>query len=207
MDLELRVDAKPMVKAFRKIRADQLPFAQSLALTMTAGDVGLEWQDVFVKELDRPTPFTVNSVAVIPARKSRLVARVLVKDIAAQYLEPLVDGGPHFLGKKQGLLGPRDVKLNAYGNLSRGKLASLKRKKGVYVGPIKTKGGQVVNGVWERRPAKKGLPAHLKLVIRFADPLPVENRLDLITPTRRVVLGRFPLNFAKAFNHAIATMR
>ncbi len=40
------------------------------------------------------------------------------------------------------MLAPRAVGLNQYGNLPKSKLASLRAKPNVYIGPIKTKSGR-----------------------------------------------------------------
>lgn len=234
MQIEIKTDLKAWSKSMSDIQKKQLPFAIATALTATAGRAGLDWQDEMRKRLDRPTPFTVNSVAVKPARKSNLVATVLVKDIASNYLEPFVDGGPHFLGGKRGLLTPKNVPLNAYGNLSKGKLAALKARQGVFIGPVTFKNGQTINGVWQRGQvgtrrgrllragkygtkgannlksnAAKGLTAltTLKLLIRFNDPQPVKQRLDFQGRAEAAVRKHFEAEFAKAFTHALATAK
>lgn len=219
MEFALRVDVSQLRKGLKGIQQKQLPFAVAQALTATAGRVGLAWDAEMKEKLDRPTPFTLNSVAVLPARKSNLKATVLLKDIAAAYLEPFVDGGVHFLGGKRALLGPKNVALNAYGNLSRNKVAALKGKPGVFVGPVTLKSGAVVSGVWQRtatgKVAKgrriKGVVSpqagHLKLLIRFADDLPVRQRLDFQGRAEKAVKAYFEPEFAKAFAKAMATAK
>lgn len=236
MTLEFRLDLSGYRKDMDAIVRKQLPFAQAQALTMTAGHVGLAWQDEMKGELDRPTPFTLNAVAVRPARKSNLTATVYVKDIAATYLEPFVDGGPHALGSKKGLLTPKNVALNAYGNLTRNKLATLKGKGNVFVGAVKFKSGEAVNGVWQRgargsrrgrmgglRPGGYGTKGShnlkhnramglsaattLKLLIRFSDPLPVTQRLDFRGRADVTVRDEYAAAFAKALANALATAR
>lgn len=216
MQFEIKTDLKAFTKGMADVAKRQLPFAMAQALTMTAGRVGLDWQDEMRKRLDRPTPFTVNSVAVRAARKSNLVATVLIKDIAATYLEPFVDGGPHFLGAKKGLLTPKNVPLNAYGNLTKGKLAALRGKPGVFIGPVRLKSGQIVNGVWQRpvagrRKASRAAPVQgvtaLKLLIRFTDPQPVKQRLDFSGRAEAAVRKHFEAEFAKAFAGAQATAK
>lgn len=216
MQFEIKTDLKAFTKGMADVAKRQIPFAMANALTATAGRVGLDWQDEMRTHLDRPTPFTQNSVAVNGARKSNLVATVRIKDIAAAYLEPFVVGGPHFLGAKKGLLTPKNVPLNAYGNLSKGKLAALKAKPGVFVGQIRLKSGQVVNGVWQRdlvakrkamrtkAPALAGATA-LKLLIRFTDPQPVKQHLAFYARAEASVRKHFDAEFAKAFAQAQRT--
>lgn len=222
MQIELKTDLRAFTKGMAEVQKKQLPFAMASALTMTAGRVGLAWQDTMRADLDRPTPFTINSVAVRGARKSDLVATVYVKDIAAAYLEPFVEGGLHYLGQKKGILAPKAVPLNAYGNLPRSKLAALRGKPGVFVGPVRLKSGQVISGVWQRKgPAVKatgkrrerrsaqppeGVRA-LTLLIRFSDPLPVKQRLPFNAVALDTVRRVFDAQFAKAFAGALATAK
>lgn len=226
----MRVDLKVDMKAFRReMRATvgrQLPFATAQALTATAGRAGLGWQAEIAEKFDRPTPFTVKSVAVIGARKSNLTATVFVKDIAAQYLMPYVDGGRHFLGRKAAILAPKNTTLNAYGNLPRSRIATLKGRRDIYIGPIRTRSGELVNGVWQRlatgksagprikgaaRPARHsttpGSPARLKLLIRFSDPLEVRTRLDFYGRAERAVDAFLVAEFDKALKKALETAR
>lgn len=213
----LVADLTGLTKGLKDVQRRQLPFATSLALTATAGDLGVAWQDEIEKTFDRPTPFTIKSVAIRPARKTALIATVYVKDIAAEYLRPYVEGGKHSLGGKQGLLTPKNVGLNAYGNLTRNKLTTLKGKRDVFVGEVKVKGGGSINGVWQRkRPTgRKGVvrakgaggPAVLKLLIRFSDPLPVEEKLPLYDIAPGVVARSIPIRFAEAWARAQATAR
>lgn len=232
MQLRVKVDLSQLKKGLKDVRQKQIPYATALALTATAGHVGKAWQEEMERKLDRPTPFTVNSVAVIPARKSSPTATVLLKDVAAAYLEPFVDGGKHFLGGKKGLLTPKNVPLNQYGNLTKNKIAQLKAKQNVFVGAVKLKSGQVVNGVWQRgsrggrrksgygskgsRHVKhnEGLGltgynnrAPLKLLVRFSDPQAVTQHLDFMGRAEKAILEHFEPEFVKAFAKAMASAK
>lgn len=232
MEIGLKTDIRAYSKRMKDVQKRQLPFAIAQALTATAGHAGLAWQDEMATELDRPTPFTVNSVAVRGARKNNLVATVYVKDIAAAYLEPFVEGGPHYLGAKKGILAPKAVPLNQYGNISRRKIAQLKAKPNVFVGPVRLKSGQVVSGVWQRpSPGErrkggygtmgshhvkhnegKGLGGYnnrttLKLLVRFSDPLPVTQHLDFQGRAEKAVREFFQPSFEKAFAAALRSAK
>lgn len=213
MQPEFRVDMSGLAKGLNEVARKQFPFAMSLALTATAGEIGLAWQDEMASELDNPTPFTLKSVAVRPARKSNLSATVFIRDIAAEYLEPFVDGGPHFLGSKRGLLTPKNVAVNQYGNLTRNKLSSLKGRANVYIGKVRTKGGDEISGVWQRptaaaiRRAPKGSSPGLKLLIRFSDPLPVKQHLRFYERAEALVAKAFTAHFAEALERALATAK
>lgn len=212
--LQVRVDTSRVTKGFSDVRRRQIPFATSLALTATAGHVGIAWQEEIEDTFDRPTPWTVRSVAIAPARKSNLVAIVYVKDIAAEYLAPYVDGGVHSLGGKRGLLSPKNVRLNQYGNLTRNRMGQLKGRADVFIGQVQVKGGGSISGVWQRKRApsrkvRKNMkgPAALKLLIRFSDPLPVKEKLEVYDVSPKVVGRVFAPEFASAFNRAMATAK
>jgi len=222
--LAFKVDLKAYRKAMDETHRRQLPFATAQALTATAGHVGLAWQQEMQTKLDKPTPFTVNSVAVTPARKDNRTAVVYIRDIAAQYLEPFVDGGTHFLGGKQGLLTPKDIKTNAYGNIPRNALSALKGRPDIFIGKVETKDGQSINGVWQRvnvntkggvrrgKKANRGSlysaqHGRLKLLIRFNDPMVVRQHLDFDGRAAEAVAKYIEPEFAKAFSKAMATAR
>lgn len=71
--------------------ARQLPFATATALTSTARAVREAEVAEMRRVFDRPTPFTLNALQVVPARKDALVAEVRYKD-----QQPYT--GKHFLG-------------------------------------------------------------------------------------------------------------
>jgi hypothetical protein len=122
----------------------QVQFATRVALTRTAKKaepaLQREMRDVF----RNPTPYTLSSVYVQPATKSRLEATVKLKDDAtkatpaAKFLAPQIDGGQR--GQKRferalqaaGVMptGYRAVpgsgaRLDAFGNISRGQIVQI----------------------------------------------------------------------------------
>jgi hypothetical protein len=182
----------------------QLPFATALALTGIAKKIRLEEQKALPTILDRPTPFTINSIGVKAATKANPTATVFVRDIAAQYLAPFEFGGPHFLGAKRGLLTPKNVGLNPYGNLPRNLVARLKGRRDVFVGAVTTRSGETIRGLWQR--PSTGATG-LKLLIRFSDPLPVKQHLDYRARAEAVARRWFEPEFRAAMKKALATAR
>src|ERR1051325_4706485 len=79
----------------------QFPFATALALTRTAKDAQPAVRARMQKDFDRPTPFTLNSTYITPAKKTDPVptADVYFKNEAskgtpaAKYIAPEVFGG------------------------------------------------------------------------------------------------------------------
>jgi hypothetical protein len=216
--LNIKVDLKPLQRAFIDLRSKQVPFATALALTTLAkGAQALERADI-LETFPTATPFTQGGVAITPATKSRQVATVFIKDIQSAYLEPFVDGGVHYLGGKRGLLVPKGINVNQYGNLPKGKLQALKGKPGIFVGSVKTKHG-LINGVWQRpvaasvatKGSKRGTVAKprapMKLLIRFEDPQPVKEHLDFYRRAERYLRANAPAVFNQSMRKALATAR
>jgi hypothetical protein len=223
IEISIRSNIKEVQKSLDAFAYQQLPFATSNALTALAKEVK---DDGFVKALtdtlDRPTPFTLNSAGVKPAKKNKQYAEVFVKDIAAGYLKPYEFGGERKLNS-QAVLYPKGVPLNQYGNIPRSKVKSLKGRKDIYVGKIKTKSGDVINGVWQRPVSaarmvtKKGMPRNLpktanttgklKLLIKFGDPQEVKQDLNYRERAQRIVNTRFNAVFGAALAKAMATTK
>jgi hypothetical protein len=207
--INIKADLKGVHRAFINLKAKQAPFATALALTTLAKGAAAAERDEAAKTFDTPTPFTLNAFRVQPATKSNLVAVIAVKDVQAEYLEPYVVGGDRYLGKKKGMLAPRNVALNQYGNLSRGKIRALQAKPNVYVGKITTKSGRVISGVWQRPgPARKGKSAGpIKLLIRFEDTTPAPKHLAFVERATSYVRANAVREFQAAMRKAMATAR
>lgn len=201
--------------------ARQVAFASVLAVNAVAKDVQLAEQDNMRDVLDRPTPFTIKSVAIQRATKRLPVATVFVKDIAARYLEPYEAGGLNILNGRA-LLKPKGQGTNQYGNLPRRTIASLQGRSDIYIGKVKTRRG-VVDGVWQRsaqgatvvgktgkvRKTRKGLNSSgkLKLLIAFTDAHPVKQRLHWREVARGEVDRMFDLRFRQGMARAWATRK
>ena len=181
----------------------QIPFATSQALTSVAREIAAAQKVALGRKLESPTPFTVNAVGSSGARKNNLKARVFVRDIAAEYLEPFEFGGDHKLNS-QALLNPKNIKLNKFGNMPRNKLFQLKARPNVFVGEVNG-----VNAVWQRRKPKKAKKKRAKrsangtrrakpkqrspkLLVRFGDALPVTPVLGYMDRSRAMAEALMP---------------
>lgn len=200
---------------------DQIPFATSSAINALAKQVQAGEIENLRTTFRNPSPFTLRSVRMTPARKSSPEASVFVMDKAEQYLEPYEFGGVHQL-PGPALFNPKDIDLNAYGQLPRGIMARLRGRKDIFIGTIQTSKG-AVNGVWQRldvsrtggqrrrRAGRGGLHdkhlGALKLLIRFGDALPVTQHLDFMKRGQQIVDRNFTKEFGRALARAIATSR
>jgi hypothetical protein len=201
--IDIRGSLRPLQRTFIALGAKQVPFATSLALNALAKGVAADEAKLIDETFKSPTPFTEAAYRIEVATKSKPVARVAAKDIQAQYLKPYVVGGDRYLGTKRGMLAPRGVNLNQYGNLTKGKLQSLKGKKGVFIGTRKTRSGKVINGVWQR-PTSKG---PLKLLIQFEDTTPAPKRLPFAERAQAYIRANAANEFDIALRRALATAR
>jgi hypothetical protein len=231
----LRLSVKAEVEALRPKLTQKalanLPYATARALTATARRAADGERQAIRSGFQSPTPFTVNSVAVVPATKANPTAIVGVRPIAAKYLAPYEFGGAHFLNPSRAggtLLNPKDVALNAYGNLPARTLARLRARRDVFIGEVMTKSGPV-DGVWRRvralraaaaRPGqrrrmvrgRRGRPAMaslrgLDLIVRFGDALPVRQGLGFRERGRAAMMRDFPAELRRQLLAAIATSR
>jgi len=126
-------------RKLNEIEKRQLPFATAVALNRTAQDVKAAEVKAMKADFDRPTRFTLNSLFIKPAKKSRLEAVVWVKDYASKaaaptaWLLPEVMGGNRKAKRSESLLSAKGIlpsgkalvpgkgaKLDGHGNVSRG---------------------------------------------------------------------------------------
>lgn len=228
--IEIRIDSnmRDVMRRIDAFTARQLPFAMAQAVNATAARVQAAETENIETTFDNPTPFTRKSVGLRKARKSRPEAIIYIKQIAAAYLLPYETGGTHKLNGRA-LLNPKGARLNSYGNLPRAALGRMKARPDVFVGAIQTRGGQVVNGVWQRvapkrakgvakvrppgqmitkaPPAPAASKGKLKLLIRFGDALPVNKQLNFGTTAREIVERHFAGDFDAALAQALKTAR
>ena len=205
IDISVRFDVKALQKGLDAFASKQLPFATAQAINAVAKQVQAAQRENMAKVLDRPTPFTVNSVGIKPANKSSLTAMVYVKDIAAAYLLPYEVGGANKLNARA-LIKPVDQKANQYGNLPRTTVKRLASKKNVFIGKVKTKAGEV-DGVWQRSKATRGKKAGLTLLIKFQDAHEATQRLGYQNVARKVVSASFKRELGAALARAMATAK
>ncbi|WP_395391470.1 hypothetical protein WBP07_12630 [Novosphingobium sp. BL-8A] len=210
-------DLSALQRAARAFGAEQMPFAEALALTRLAKGVSAEETRAVIDTFDNPTPFTQKAFAMQPATKAKPIAYVNAKDIAAQYLAPYVYGGDRSLGTKRTMLVPKAAGTNQYGNLARNKLKTLKGKPNVFVGTVTTKGGQKIAGVWQRpsaanvgrrkRASARPTQSGLKLLIRFSDTTQASKHLLFYERARTYITRNARDEFRAALRQALSTTR
>jgi hypothetical protein len=224
LELSFRSNVDAISRQLTDLAREQLPFAEARALTELAKLAAQAEKQAMPRVFNAPVPFTVNSVAVQPARKGKPVARVYVRDKAAAYLEPYEYGGTQFLGKKPGDLVPVNARANVYGNLPRNAMRQYLGRDDTFLGTVRTQHGPIY-GLWQR-PAKfvglkfgkrRGAPkvedkstnisGKMKLIVAIHKPVSVTKRLDFATRAEQVVRANFNRVFGAELARAIATAK
>lgn len=141
--LSISVDISNTERYLDKVQK-QIPFAIAKSLTKTAQDIKKDERIEMTRVFDRPTRYTLNSLYVLPARKSKLVAVVKIKDeaikgnAAVKYLkEQMEGGGRSYKGFEKLLISrgqmpsgmyavpSRTMKLNKFGNVTNGMIQKI----------------------------------------------------------------------------------
>lgn len=137
---------KQIVNNMDDVGLKHVPFAAALALTRTAQKAQKGVLAVMNQRFDRPTPFALNSLRVVPAKKSdpQPMAKVYFKDDAfkgtpaSKFLTPEVYGGARnakrferaLIGKGlmrsgQFAVPAAGAQLDAYGNVRRAQIVQI----------------------------------------------------------------------------------
>lgn len=187
----------------------QIPFASAQAATGLARLVQMEERAALSTSFHNPNAFTKNAFAIIPATKATQFAEVFAKDRQAAYLMPSETQGIQVLGAGKRISTPVDISVNASGDITRGRVATLfekaQQKGGKYfVGPLKNH-GTAVNGLWQRM--GKGGRGGLKLLVAFTRPVEVKSNLDFVKRAALLVDTNFAEVFGAALKKALRTAK
>ncbi len=97
--LDVKTDIAQALAKFAKLEPRQLPFIVSVAMNRTMRRIKDDERKEMARVFDRPTPFTLNSLATQVATKQKLEASIRLKDFAgkgvpaSKYLAPEIYGG------------------------------------------------------------------------------------------------------------------
>ena len=138
MKIDIKFEGlKELQSMMTDLEKRQFPYATAKALTKTAQKVKEEQIKVMQRTIDRPTPYTLNSLYVKSATKNNLTSMVYFKEgffgagvPAANFIQPHVDGGKRNLKRFESALrrigvlpigmfiAPGEAcQLDAYGNI------------------------------------------------------------------------------------------
>jgi hypothetical protein len=130
---------------------------------------------------------------------------VFIRPEVAKYLEPFEVGGSHVLSGRA-LLDPVNARLDQYGQLPKGSLQRMLARPDTFVGTV-----HGVRGIWQRvllTKAARGranrlgqaIVHHVRLLIRFGNPVQVNKRLNF----HQRAIATVQSGFAAAFNSSLA---
>ncbi|SNT28817.1 hypothetical protein SAMN06265795_12231 [Noviherbaspirillum humi] len=184
-----------VVKGLNDVAKTQLPFAIAKGLTDTAKEVRIKMTDALPNQFDKPTPFTMRAFGYTPATKARQIATVFVRHEQLKYLQFQIDGGVRSPARRA-LLIPKGVRLNQYGNMTRGAIKKLLSRPDVFSGKV-----DGVPGIYQRKGGK------VILLVAYADQVKYRRRYPFAEIGQRAVSKAFDGHFSAAIAKAVATMR
>ena len=214
MQISVKSDVDKALKGMSVLQRKQMPFAAALRLSMTAKKVMRVEQRILVKQLDRPTPFTVKGVRWQGANKAdfklgRLHSRVYLLPKQAEYLSFQIEGGTRTPKGTAIAVPTSNVKLNRYGG-GQGRIKWLLAKKNTFQGTING-----VVGVWQRSKRGKGSrggsgtigQSGLKLQVAYENSTQYQPRFDFYGIGERSVRTNIGKEMDKAIARALRSAK
>ena len=177
--IHIEIDASEVLRGLANLN-NQLAPAVAKGLTRTMRAVEQHELQAMETQIDRPTPFTLDSLWLQPARPEKLETTLGIKPVASRYLvRPILGGDVD--NTLVPVLG--NVKLNPYGNIiakRRGMKYLAKREKRGFVARIK---GTLA--VWQRLDRE-----HVRVLI-YKDPeAPRDKRWTFYETGDKVIRAR-----------------
>lgn len=122
INVTLNTDLSSAQKWLTRIASNQASIAAN-SLTQLAVEVKDYQRDQMSRDIDRPSPFTKNSMVSYRASQRRLESGVFVKDRQAEYLSRLVNKGATIRRPKTKavFIPAKSQQTNRYGNMPRGR--------------------------------------------------------------------------------------
>ena len=228
MQISVKSNIADVLPKLEQFTSRQAPFTIAKALTETAKHVRKAMGEATNTVFDRPTPFTRNAFAFLPARKDTLTATVFAKDKQARYLKFQVQGGGRrvkgferrFGGEGQAdeqsglqhMVPTRNVRLNSYGGVSLATIKAMSRNLNssgkaarYFIGKPRGAGQNAGRGYGIY--ARVGNNKRLEALMVFANKPQYRKRFDMTAIGGRVVNAQFESELRKAWQIAMRTAR
>jgi hypothetical protein len=234
MEPVIEIKLEGINEAIRKladIEKNQLPFAIVKAMTNTAQEVKKEEIRVMKHIFDNPTPFVLNALRVVSAKKTFLQAKVEFRWWGAnitpeEYLIPHVHGGERKRKRSEEYLGSywvpgKAAPLDKYGNIKPQEImrilsafkrtadpyqgrttTSMKRNKKLKQYFAATKASSLPPGIWEKLPSGK-----LKPIMIFIRSPRYRKRFQFYEVAKRVIKQHSRRLFDEAMAYALKTAK
>lgn len=223
--ITVRVDVKEATRLLNDVARRQVPYAAARAVNALAFEVMRTERAAMPHIFDHPRPFTERGTVVLQkASKSNPTAIIGLRPEVEKYLEPYEFGGHHVLPSKKGILNnPKNLPLDAYGQVRPGTMARLAAARTAPVGTGKKRrgrgtipAGSVFNGPPKNHPNSgdgfwmrvtlNGV-RHLVLLTRKGDDLLVHKHLNFRVRATQLVNARFTQVLSAELERALASAR
>lgn len=201
MAFHLTHNIKALERDLSDAARNQLPFAASLAINDTLGDIKRNEEKGIAKRFDRPTPFTRKAVGLKRSTKRRLTGAAFIKDAQAEYLETQETGGER-RPKGRALVVPVEQRRNKYGNLPRGAVGRLLANPKVFA---TRPGSRLPGGIYRRTGGKRN--PRLRMLVAFEAVTRYAPRFRFIETARKTAEAQFARRFRSAFARAFGSRR
>ena len=218
--MSVRIDGlEQVLRRLRKLSADLQGQAVADGLNRTGLAVERRLKVSMVKDLDRPTPFTLQGIGRWKAKPGKLNAVIYIKPTQAKYLRYAIEGGRlrtnltpvirhvyldqhgNLKGKRRGLeqvarLIKAKQTADRYGRKRRGKGRQSGLPPGMFIGEVSG-----VDGLWQRDGRQ------LNLLVRREKQAVRTKRWDFYGIGERVVRERLPKDMRDVVEKAIRWAR
>ena len=198
MQISIKSDVKRLSKAVAGF-ADQIPFVTAQALTKTAVDARQAVQGQILRDIDKPTPFTIRAPRFKPANKRNLTAAVYIPDKQWNYLKYIIEGGVK-RPRGRALAVGANVRRNQYGNVTRKAVSNALARSDTFSGRAGRNRG--TNGIWQRLPG-----GGLKLLFLYTASAKYDRQFRYAEAIEKEVKRVFVEHFSQGFKQAIKTAR
>jgi len=196
MKITIKIDDSE-VKALLAGLKNQIPYSVALGCTRLAQAAQAEVTRQLPTIFDRPNPFTLNAIAIVPASKSSLTSSVYIRPQQAKYLSVEISGGVIY-PPGRALPTPVDAPRTIYGGLPLTAVAqALRRKADTFSATIHGH-----PGIWRRLP-----DGHLILLISWAPKWEYKPRFAFEDIVLKVVAQQVGPIMRDAMAQAVATAR
>ena len=225
-------DIDKALKGLTALDAKNISFAVAKAMTLTGQYTQVKLKAAMQREIDRPTPYTLNSTFVTFAKPSKLFMEVGIRTTgkggrtaAGRYLQSIIKGGqPTFkavdlaaskIAGYRGVLVPSKqspIKLNRYGNITLSNyktvIGGARRANSQYfIAPVKR--GSNVKAVYQRKSGFIGRTSTVesntsRIFVLERNPSSRRRQLNLDIILGRTVKQNFPKFMKQRFEAEIA---
>lgn len=144
------MDIEAQARAIRNRVDRNLKFGIARGLTQVAKFASEKMTQQLPEIFDRPTPFTQRAMGFAPASRTKMEARVFVRDVQAQYLAKQETGGTRVPKPGSPINVPVGININRYGNIARGGITRKRVRPDTFVSNQKGRTKHLPPGLYQR---------------------------------------------------------